>query len=231
VQQPSQAPAPQQGSRFSQFFAQRQGEVEASRRGSLEEVAGSLGGEQAPSIRIPSPNQEERYFAPISPAAQTRTMTNSLLDMIGKGPVGPQGGRVQELEEGIRRQLGLGGHLPGMGGHHPAMGGQHPAMGGQHPSMHPNLPGQHPGMGGQHPSMGGQHPGMGGQHPNMGGQHPNMGGQHPVMGGQHPAMGGQHPTLPPHYRHHMAKEQEHEGMSAFKKLVSPWGSVCVGCLT
>merc|ERR1719319_2179265 len=71
--------------------------------------------------------------------------------------------------------------------------------------------------------MGGQHPGMGGQHPNMGGQHPNMGGQHPVMGGQHPAMGGQHPTLPPHYRHHMAKEQEHEGMSAFKKLVAQMG--------
>ena len=142
-------------------------------------------------------------------------MTNSLLDMMGKGPGGPQGGRVQELEEGIRRQLGLGGHLPGMGGQHPGMGGQHPGMGGQHP-----------GMGGQHPALGGQHPSM---HPNMPGQHTGMGGQHPGMGGQHPAMGGQHPALPPHYRHHMAKEQEQEGMSAFKKLVSLRGSVGVGC--
>ena len=108
------AQAVPQGSRFSQFFAPRQhggvGE-DGSRRGSLQELQKELG-QEGPTIAIPSPNQEERYFAPISPAAQTRTMTNNLMDMIGKGPaqppVGGSGGRVQELEEGIRRQLGLG---------------------------------------------------------------------------------------------------------------------------
>ena len=108
------AQAVPQGSRFSQFFAPRQpggiGE-DGSRRGSLQELQKELG-QEGPTIAIPSPNQEERYFAPISPAAQTRTMTNNLMDMIGKGPaqppVGGGGGRVQELEEGIRRQLGLG---------------------------------------------------------------------------------------------------------------------------
>lgn len=125
--QPKQAGP--QGSRFSQFFARPQGgnHVDGSRRGSIPEELG-LGkennGDGGPSIRIPSPNQEERYFAPISPAAQTRTMTNSLLDMINKGASQQQGGpqhqipprAVHELEEGIRRHLGLGGVLPSPAG-------------------------------------------------------------------------------------------------------------------
>lgn len=118
-----------QGSRFSQFFARPQGGnlVDGSRRGSIPEELG-LGNSKEnnadgpPSIRIPSPNQEERYFAPISPAAQTRTMTNSILDMINKGGPQQQGvpqhppRAVHELEEGIRRHLGLGGVLPSPAG-------------------------------------------------------------------------------------------------------------------
>lgn len=136
--QPAGAP---QGSRFSQFFARPQGGAQHgnSRRSSihdelglgnniLKEINGEGGQQGGPCIRIPSPNQEERYFAPISPAAQTRTMTNSLLDMI-KGPQQPphqaahqhQGPRgVLELEEGIRRQLGLG-VLPPQPVQHPGM--------------------------------------------------------------------------------------------------------------
>ena len=124
-----------QGSRFSQFFAPRGqpgggiGE-DGSRRGSLQELQKELG-QEGPTIAIPSPNQEERYFAPISPAAQTRTMTNNLMDMIGKGPAQPPvmaggGGRVQELEEGIRRQLGLGLPQPPPPQGHPQQQG-HPA--------------------------------------------------------------------------------------------------------
>jgi len=118
------AQAVPQGSRFSQFFSARGGGQpdgglpgeDGSRRGSLQELHKELG-QEGPMIAIPSPNQEERYFAPISPAAQTRTMTNNLMDMIGKGgsaqpPVGRGSGRVQELEEGIRRQLGLGINQP-----------------------------------------------------------------------------------------------------------------------
>ena len=118
------AQAVPQGSRFSQFFSARGGGQpdgglpgeDGSRRGSLQELHKELG-QEGPMIAIPSPNQEERYFAPISPAAQTRTMTNHLMDMIGKGgsaqpPVGRGSGRVQELEEGIRRQLGLGINQP-----------------------------------------------------------------------------------------------------------------------
>lgn len=129
-----------QGSRFSQFFARPQGgaQLGSSRRSSihdelglgsniLKEITGE-GQQGGPCIRIPSPNQvqEERYFAPISPAAQTRTMTNSLLDIIKGGGQPPQSAPhqaphqaphlhqappsrgVMELEEGIRRQLGLG---------------------------------------------------------------------------------------------------------------------------
>ena len=127
------AQAVPQGSRFSQFFAPRQpggvGE-DGSRRGSLQELQKELG-QEGPTIAIPSPNQEERYFAPISPAAQTRTMTNNLMDMIGKGPaqppVGGGGGRVQELEEGIRRQLGLGLPQPPPPQVHPQQQQGHPA--------------------------------------------------------------------------------------------------------
>ena len=124
-----------QGSRFSQFFAPRGqpgggiGE-DGSRRGSLQELQKELG-QEGPTIAIPSPNQEERYFAPISPAAQTRTMTNNLMDMIGKGPaqppVGGGGGRVQELEDGIRRQLGLGLPQPPPPQVHPQQQQGHPA--------------------------------------------------------------------------------------------------------
>ena len=136
VQQQQEVPVAQvvpQGSRFSQFFAPRQpggiGE-DGSRRGSLQELQKELG-QEGPTIAIPSPNQEERYFAPISPAAQTRTMTNNLMDMIGKGPaqqppVVGGGGRVQELEEGIRRQLGLGLPQPPPPQVHPQQQQGHP---------------------------------------------------------------------------------------------------------
>jgi len=111
-----QAPAktlPQ--SRFSQFFKQEQ--AGGSRRSSLhDELIGSnilkeINGEpdsQGPTIKIPSPQADERYFAPISPAAQTRTLNNPILEMINKSghPLPPPQG-VQELEEGLRRHLGI----------------------------------------------------------------------------------------------------------------------------
>jgi len=109
-------------SRFSQFFNRGIGETQGqgSRRSSIQDellganILKEINGEEGPVIRIPSPEEEERYFAPISPAAQTRAITNPLLDMINKGN-NPQGHhRVQELEDGIRRSLGLGGQ----GGHH-----------------------------------------------------------------------------------------------------------------
>jgi len=109
-------------SRFSQFFNRSGGDQQAqdSRRSSIQDellganILKEINGEEGPVIRIPSPEEEERYFAPISPAAQTRAITNPLLDMINKG--NPQHGhhRVQELEDGIRRSLGLGGP----GAHH-----------------------------------------------------------------------------------------------------------------
>ena len=88
------APAPPQGSRFIQFLARTGGgqggvlhELEDSGRGSLQEELGTsilkevTGKGGGPSIRIPSPNQEDRYFGPVPAAAPTRTSTYSLLDM------------------------------------------------------------------------------------------------------------------------------------------------------
>ena len=132
--QHQQAAAPaaerREESRFSKFF--NKGSEAASdpslqgRRGSIQdELLGSnilkeINGEAGPVIKIPTPTEEQRYFAPISPAAQTRAAHNPILEMINKaniapanhvGPQGPAG--VKDLEEGLRRSLGLGG------GHHP----------------------------------------------------------------------------------------------------------------
>jgi hypothetical protein len=115
-------------SRFSQFFNRgEQQQNQDSRRSSIQDellganILKEINGEEGPVIRIPSPEEEERYFAPISPAAQTRAITNPLLDMINKGNTQAQQGhhRVQELEDGIRRTLGLGGAVghPQLGPH------------------------------------------------------------------------------------------------------------------
>jgi len=109
-------------SRFSQFFNRGGGEQQGqdSRRSSIQDellganILKEINGDEGPVIRIPSPAEEERYFAPISPAAQTRAITNPLLDMINKGTNQQGHHRVQDLEEGIRRSLGLSGS----GGHH-----------------------------------------------------------------------------------------------------------------
>ena len=133
-------------SRFSQFFnkgaagADPGAGKQDSRRSSiqdellganiLKEINGGEGG-QGPQVKIPSPSGEERYFAPISPAAQTRP---NIMEMIQKGamPPGPPHGngnhqppRVHDLEENLRRQLGLGG---------PQLGPMPP-----HHQQHPNI--------------------------------------------------------------------------------------------
>jgi len=106
-------------SRFIQLFNNsgvEQQQTQESRRSSIQDefvlganILKEINGEEGPVIRIPSPAEEERYFAPISPAAQTRAITNPLLDMINKGNNQQGHHRVQELEDGIRRSLGLGG--------------------------------------------------------------------------------------------------------------------------
>lgn len=108
--------APAAQSRFSQFFNRGVNEQknQESRRSSIQdELVGAkilkeINGEEGPVIRIPSPGEEERYFAPISPAAQTRAVTNPLLDMINKGN-GHGHRQVQEMEDGLKRSLGIGG--------------------------------------------------------------------------------------------------------------------------
>jgi len=115
-------------SRFSQFFNKGNGEEvhahvqvkQDSRRSSIQDellgnnILKEINGD-APQIKIPSPNEEERYFAPISPAAQTKANHNPLMEMIVKGNMAQQGQaptghpRVQDLEENLRRQLGVGG--------------------------------------------------------------------------------------------------------------------------
>ena len=114
-------------SRFSQFFNKGQNmeqhhQVAAkhdSRRSSIQDellganILKEINGDSAPLIKIPSPTEEERYFAPISPAAQTRAAPNPLMEMINKGQGQGNPPKVQDLEENLRRQLGLGqGHHP-----------------------------------------------------------------------------------------------------------------------
>jgi len=115
-----------QTSRFSQFFQAppkeqqqqqppaEQGGKSRSRRSSIqEELQGNqllreLNGE--PVIKIPSPEESNKYFTPISPAAKTNQGENVLLDILQKGGSGGQmksDRTVKKLEEGIRRSLGL----------------------------------------------------------------------------------------------------------------------------
>ena len=117
---------PASQSRFSQFFNKSSGVGEQqqqhdSRRSSIQDellgvnILKEINGEAGPTIKIPSPSEDERHFAPISPAAQTRTVTNPLMEMLQRGGESG-GGRAQDLEEGLRRQLGLaqqGGAPPG----------------------------------------------------------------------------------------------------------------------
>eukprot|EP00088_Acartia_fossae_P068576 TRINITY_DN872_c0_g1_i2.p1 TRINITY_DN872_c0_g1~~TRINITY_DN872_c0_g1_i2.p1 ORF type:complete len:1010 (+),score=359.78 TRINITY_DN872_c0_g1_i2:207-3236(+) len=117
----SNVPAPASQSRFSQFFQAAKPEMPSdqprgqSRRSSIqEELAGSnilreINGE--PSIRIPSPEESNKYFTPISPAAKTgQGSSNILLEMLQKGePKPPQPGdpMVQQLEDNLKRSLGI----------------------------------------------------------------------------------------------------------------------------
>lgn len=75
------------GSRFSQFF-QRQpsppGKEDNSRRSSIQDELGKVMSTEQPKIQIPS-TDSNKYFAPISPAAQTTSSqpkTNPLMDML-----------------------------------------------------------------------------------------------------------------------------------------------------
>lgn len=121
-------------SRFSQFFQRGVGgdaggpgqppgpPGNSSRRSSIQDellganILREINGE--PAIRIPSPSESQRFFAPISPAAQTSANSNPLLDMINKGhgdaPHGSMAhlmknykNNVEDIEAGIKRQLGL----------------------------------------------------------------------------------------------------------------------------
>jgi len=112
-----------QTSRFSQFFQARpdQQAKARSRRSSIQEELLPLGssilrelngGGGEPVIKIPSPEESNKYFTPISPAAQTSQGENVLLDILQKGggpaPPPPKSDRtVEKLEEGLRRSLGL----------------------------------------------------------------------------------------------------------------------------
>ena len=125
--QHDQAPPPAAKSRFSKFFnkgseVSSDPKTDQARRGSIQDellgvnILKEINGE--PVINIPSQSEEERYFAPISPAAQTRAAHNNpIMEMINKAnniphsQAGPP--RVQDLEDGLRRSLGLpGGHPP-----------------------------------------------------------------------------------------------------------------------
>jgi len=114
----------QSQSRFSQFFKK----PPRSRKSSIQEEiggssSGSSGGGNLPGqnilremnggetlIKIPSPEESNKYFTPISPAAKTGQGSNVLLDMLQKNqqiaanqPVKD----VQKLEDRIKRSLGL----------------------------------------------------------------------------------------------------------------------------
>ena len=167
-QDTNMAPKSAPKSRFSQFFnkggAEDQVKLQDSRRSSIQDellganILKEINGEPGPLIKIPSPTetQDERYFAPISPAAQTRAQHNPLMEMINKGAAPPPGAmpgppRVQDLEDNLRRQLGLGGgppqpHPGAMLHHQPqniqdflkaaqGLNGQPPNMPGQPPHM------------------------------------------------------------------------------------------------
>jgi len=125
--------APAQQSRFSQFFKKPQA-VPRSRKSSIQDefaiaaaaaattttgtgVNGGAGtnilreinGE--PLIKIPSPEESNKYFTPISPAAKTGQGSNVLLDMLQKGHQDQlsttETKDVQKLEDKIKKTLGL----------------------------------------------------------------------------------------------------------------------------
>lgn len=106
-------------SRFSQFFQPRAEPTTQSRRSSIQdELLGSnilreINGE--PTIKIPSPNDSNKYFTPISPAAKTVKGNNVLLDMLQKGnQTKVDDTMVQKLEDGIKRSLGLEDGMRGL---------------------------------------------------------------------------------------------------------------------
>jgi len=122
VQGVSEAVVPTEGkpkastqSRFSQFFQARpepQQKKNDSRRSSIQDelvannILRELNGE--PTIRIPSPEESNKYFTPISPAAKTGH-GNELMDMLKQGEKKKTAAdpMVHLLEDGIKRSLGL----------------------------------------------------------------------------------------------------------------------------
>ena len=72
---PETGPAAGGGSRFSQFFQREQQQPPANSAQSNEPA--KQFGQQQPTLRIPSPGDPSAYFAPISPAAATRSAKNS----------------------------------------------------------------------------------------------------------------------------------------------------------
>ena len=209
IAQHQQAPAPAAESRFSKFFNKGSEpgpdpNLVLGRRGSIQdELLGSnilkeINGESGPVIKIPTPTEEQRYFAPISPAAQTRAAHNPILEMINKAnippannPGGPQGGPagVKDLEEGLRRSLGLAG------GHHPP-----PPSGPQGPQHHHQ------------------------NHQNVQELFKQLQQGH---NGQPPALPPHHQMIPPRGPPDQ-QQQQPDSMSAFKKLVSSQFSFSYG---
>ena len=81
---PETGPAAGGGSRFSQFF-QREQQQPPAKSAQSNEPEKQFGQQQQPTLRIPSPGDPSAYFAPISPAAATRSAKNSG-DSGGGGP-------------------------------------------------------------------------------------------------------------------------------------------------
>jgi len=206
-------------SRFSQFFNKGAEEAAAkkdSRRSSIQDellganILKEINGDQAhggPQIKIPSPTEEERYFAPISPAAQTRTATNPLMEMIAKTGGGQSSGKVLTMSE-LRRQH------------------EQDQQERRHP-LSPESLRRHLGLGPQHPPQNLQElfkaaQGQDGHHPL-----PHPGPQHPPQNLQElfkavQAQNGQ-PPPPMMQQRPQQQHQESDNMSAFKKLVAMVG--------
>jgi len=109
--------APSTGSRFSQFFQGRVENTTQSRRSSIQDellgnnILREINGE--PIIKIPSPEESNKYFTPISPAAKTGHGHNVLLDMLQKKHAQKEDTSVvQNIEDDIKRSLGLEKPLP-----------------------------------------------------------------------------------------------------------------------
>ena len=83
---PDTGPAAGGGSRFSQFFQREQQQPPAKSSAQSNEPSKQFGQQKQPALRIPSPGDPSAYFAPISPAAATRSAKNSGDSGGGGGP-------------------------------------------------------------------------------------------------------------------------------------------------